>query len=159
MTALRKIETYLQARKVPYELVFHKRTTSSLDTAHTAHLDARRVAKAVLLEGDGCFMAALIPADQEIRLGHLTQEYGPHIRLADEAAICNVFSDCVPGVVPGLPPAWGIETLWDDELMAQPDVYLDAGDHERLIHLDTYYLRVLFAEMPHCHFSGPKKHH
>lgn len=159
MDSTHKIEEYLEARDVPYELVFHKRATTSLDAAHAAHIDASRMAKAVLLEGDGCYMAALVPADQEIRLGRLIPDYGPHLHLADESAISNLFVDCDPGVVPGLPPAWGVETIWDEALLAQPDVYLDAGDHVRLIHLETRYLRQLLQDMPHCHFSGPRKQH
>lgn len=159
MNSPHKIEEYLEARDVPYELVFHKRTATSLDTAHAAHVEASRVAKAVLLEGDGCYMAALVPADQEIRLGKLIQDYGPHLHLADEMSISELFTDCDPGVVPGLPPAWGVETVWDDDLLAQPDIYLDAGDHVRLIHLETRYLKQLLVELPHCHFCGPKKRH
>jgi Ala-tRNA(Pro) deacylase len=159
MNSPHKIEAYLEARNVPYEIVLHKRPLSSLDTAQAAHIEAHRVAKAVLLEGDGCFMAALVPADQEIRLAKLIQDYGPHLRLADEDAINTLFEDCDSGAVPGFPPAWGMETVWDDDLLAQPDVYLDAGDHERLIHVETRYLRELLAELAHCHFSGPKKRH
>jgi Ala-tRNA(Pro) deacylase len=159
MNSPHKIEEYLDARNVPYEIVLHKRTITSLDTAHAAHIDASRVAKAVLLEGDGCFMAALVPADQDVRLGKLIQDYGPHLRLADEEAIGSLFQDCDSGVVPGFPPAWGMETVWDDDLLAQPDVYLNAGDHVRLIHVETRYLRELLSELAHCHFSAPKKHH
>lgn len=159
MDSTHKIEEYLEAHDVPYELVFHKRAATSLDAAHAAHIDASRMAKAVLLEGDGCYLAALVPADREIRLGRLIPDYGPHVHLADESVISDLFADCDPGVVPGLPPAWGVETIWDEDLLAQPDVYLDAGDHVRLIHLETRYLKQLLRDMPHCHFCGPRKRH
>jgi Ala-tRNA(Pro) deacylase len=100
----------------------------------------------------------LVPADQNIRLNQLAQDYGPHLHLANEATIRSLFSDCDPGAVPGLPMAWGVETVWDDDLLAQPDIYLDSGDHTHLIHVETRYLQDLLADTPHCHFSGPRHH-
>jgi Ala-tRNA(Pro) deacylase len=154
-----KLEEYLEDHRVPFEILSHDHTTNSMQTAQSAHVEPGRLVKAVLLEGDDCFMAALIPADHEIRLARLAQDYGPHVHLADESAIKSVFPDCEPGVVPGLPVAWGIDTVWDDDLLAEPDIYLDAGDHQRLIHVETRHLRDVIRDMPHCHFSGPRKQH
>jgi Ala-tRNA(Pro) deacylase len=49
--------------------------------------------------------------------------------------------------------------VWDDALMAMPDIYLEAGDHERLIHVETRYLRDLFGDAPHCRFTQPRAHY
>lgn len=159
MNATHKVEAYLADCNVPYEVVNHAHSSTSLQTAHAAGVDAARVAKAVLLEGDGCMLAAVIPADQDVRLGQLAEDLGRHIHLADEAAIRRTFSDCEPGAMPGLPIAWGIEMVWDDALLAQPDIYLEAGDHLRLIHVETQRLQNAIAEVNRCHFSGPKKVH
>ena len=159
MSETHKLEQYLKERNVPYELVSHEHSATSIESAHAAKVDAGRLVKAVLLEGDDRFLAALTTADQEVRVGQLTHDYGPHLHLADQAEIHNLFEDCEPGVVPGLPLAWGVDTIWDDDLLTKPDVYLDAGDHERLLHVETRYLKNLFSEMPHCHFSMPLKHH
>ena len=159
MNATHRIETYLADCHVPYEVVNHEHTASSLQTALAAKLDAGRVAKAVLLEGDDCVLAALVPADQDVRLGRLAEDLGRHIHLADEATIRRMFSDCDPGTMPGLPIAWGVEMVWDDALLAQPDIYLEAGDHQRLIHVETQHLEKGLVEMSRCHFCGPKKTH
>jgi len=71
----------------------------------------------------------------------------------------ELFPGCDPGVIPGLPQAWGVEMIWDDALMAQPDIYLEAGDHERLVHVETKYLWDLFGDAPHCHFCQPRAQH
>ena len=86
-------------------------------------------------------------------------DLGVEVSLADEASVSRLFSECAPGVVPGLPNAWGVEMVWDDDLMAQPDVYLEAGDHERLLHIETRFLREAFGDAPHCHFSQPRMQH
>lgn len=160
MNALHKIERYLDEHLIPFDIVAHPHSQTSLETARAAKLDASRIAKGVLLEGEeGCYMVALIPADKEIRLGKLSQDYSRELNLAREEMVNTLFADCEPGVVPGLPPAWGVEMVWDDALMAMPDIYLEAGDHERLIHVETRYLRDLFGDAPHCTFSQTRVHH
>jgi Ala-tRNA(Pro) deacylase len=158
MDSLHRIERYLDSHLIPFDIVAHPHSQTSAETARAAGIDAGRVAKGVLLEGMDCQMVAMIPADQEVQLGRLGQEHGVEFRLADEAAVKRLFADCEPGVIPGLPNAWGVEMVWDDALMAQPDLYLEAGDHERLVHIETRYLRELFGDAPHCRFSRPRYH-
>jgi Ala-tRNA(Pro) deacylase len=32
----------------------------------------------------------------------------------------------------------------------------EAGDHERLLHIETRYLNEAFENAPHCHFTEPR---
>ena len=159
MNALHRIERFLDEHMIPFDVVAHPHTQTSLATARSAHVEANRLAKGVLLEGDQCLMVAMIPADQEIHLGKLSVEHGHDFTLADENTVRKLFADCDPGVIPGLPQAWGIEMIWDDALMAKPDIYLEAGDHERLVHVETKYLWDMFGDAPHCHFCQPHVKH
>ncbi len=159
MNPLHRIERYLDRHLIPFDVVAHPHSQTSAETARAAGLDASRVAKGVLLDGVDCQMVAMIPADQEVHLGKLGLDHGVEFSLADEASVGRLFADCEPGVVPGLPNAWGVEMVWDDALMAQPDIYLEAGDHRRLVHVETRYLRELFGDAPHCRFSQPRHHH
>ncbi len=159
MNELHRLEDYLATHHVPYEVISYPHTATSLQTARAAQVDARRLAKAVLLEGDGCLLAALLPADQRVSLGRLSQDFGEHIHLADEATMRTLFADCEPGAMPGLPKAWGIDMVWDDELLAQADLYLETGDHMRLVHVETRHLKEILADTPHCHFSILKRFH
>ena len=159
MNALHRMERFLDEHMIPFDLVAHPHSQTSAETARAAGVSPDRIAKGVLLDSPDCQIVAMIPADQEIRLGKLRQDTGVELTLADEATVSRVFSDCDPGVVPGLPNAWGVELVWDDALMAQPDIYLEAGDHERLLHIETRYLREAFGDAPHCHFSQPRMQH
>jgi Ala-tRNA(Pro) deacylase len=159
MNALHRMERFLDQHMIPFDLVAHPHTQSSAETARAAGVPPERLAKGVLLDGEDCQMVAMIPADQEVQLGKLRQDVGVEFSLADEASVSRLFAECEPGVVPGLPNAWGVEMVWDDDLMAQPDVYLEAGDHERLLHIETRFLREAFGDAPHCHFSQPRMQH
>lgn len=159
MKALHRMERFLDAHHIPFDLVAHPHSHTSAETARAAGVPLNRIAKGVLLDGQDCQMVAMIPANQEIHLGKLGLDHGLAFSLASESSISSLFRECAPGVVPGLPNAWGVEMVWDDDLMAQPDLYLEAGDHERLLHIETRYLRELFGDAPHCHFSQPRMVH
>jgi Ala-tRNA(Pro) deacylase len=153
------MERFLDAHMIPFEVVAHPHSQTSVETARAAGIPASQVAKGVLLDGEDCQMVAMIPADQEIRLGQLSIEQEMEFSLAEESEVTQLFTECEPGVVPGLPNAWGVEMVWDDALMAQPDIYLEAGDHRRLLHIETRYLRDAFEDAPHCRFSQPRMQH
>jgi Ala-tRNA(Pro) deacylase len=156
---MHRMERFLDEHHIPFDIVAHPHSQTSAETARAAGVPASRLAKGVLLDGMDCQLVAMIPADKEIQLGKLGQDQGMEFSLAEEASVNRLFSECEPGVVPGLPNAWGVEMVWDDDLMAQPDIYLEGGDHERLLHIETRFLREAFGDAPHCHFTQPRMEH
>lgn len=159
MNALHRMERFLDQHLIPFDLIAHPHTHTSAETARAAGFPASRLAKGVLLDGVGCQMVAMIPADQEVHLGKLGLDHGVEFSLAVEDSVGRLFDGCESGVIPGLPNVWGVEMVWDDAMMAHPDIYLEAGDHERLLHIETRYLRELFGDAPHCRFSQPRMSH
>jgi Ala-tRNA(Pro) deacylase len=57
------------------------------------------------------------------------------VELATEDETGTVFRDCVPGAAPPIGPAYGLETVVEDRLMAEPEVHFEGGDHESLVHM------------------------
>lgn len=159
MNAIDRMTQYLNERHIPFEMIAHPRAATSRQTAIAAGVDSHRLVKAVLLEAPDCYLAAMIPADEQVRLGRLSQDYGKQFSLAKEDAVRLLFNGCDPGAAPGLPIAWDVDMVWEDDLLMQPDLYLEVGDHERLIHLETKYLRDALGETPHCHFAQPHTQH
>jgi Ala-tRNA(Pro) deacylase len=47
-----------------------------------------------------------------------------------------------------------LETIVDDSIGAQPDIYMEAGDHETLLHLTHAQFARLTANAPHGRFSA-----
>lgn len=159
MNTINRMTSYLHEHQVPFDVIAHPHTATSRQAAIAAGVDAHRLAKAVLLTSPDHYLAAIIPADEQVRLGKLSQDYGAPLSLATEQAVRAVFGDCDPGAAPGLPVAWRVEMVWEDDLLGQPDLYLEAGDHEHLIHVETKYLRDILRGTPHCHFSRPHTRH
>jgi Ala-tRNA(Pro) deacylase len=77
------------------------------------------------------------------------------VTLATRDEIESVFDDCAFGAVPPLGPAYGIESIWDDELEKEPDLYFELGDHTHLVHLSTRDYLALLGNDRHGSFSEP----
>lgn len=144
---------YLEQCGVPYEVVTHPRTYSSMRTAEAAHVPGHRLAKSVILEDDGGYVMAVVPSNRQIRLGSVSDQLHRELRLATEQEISTLFKDCDVGAIPPVGPAYGLETLVDDTLTREPDVYLEAGDHEELIHVSHDAFLDLLGPVRQGHFS------
>jgi Ala-tRNA(Pro) deacylase len=159
MSISHHLSRYLEQHGARYEVCMHEHSRTSAETARTAQVLPRRLAKSVILEDDdGCLMAVL-PADKNVMLGHLSRMLGRReLRLSDENFIAMLFDDCDRGAVPPVGMAWGIETIVDDELEAGDVVYLEGGDHESLLRMSGEQFHELMRTARHGHFCRAPTH-
>lgn len=149
------VEDFLDRRHLAYEKVSHAHTDSSLDSARAAHVPPERVAKGVLLNADGKYVLAVTRADCHLNLGELERQLQAHVGLATREDLERVFDDCVLGAVPPVGPAYGLESIWDDELVKAPDLYFELGDHTHLVHMSTRDFLALLSNERHGSISDP----
>lgn len=142
-----------------FDIVEHRHSGCSAVSARAAKVPAQQLAKAVLLEDEAGCLLALVPADRSVHLGRLAQllQRG-QLHLADEAQLGTMFDGCEAGAVPSLGMPWGIATVVDDALEGCDTVYLESGDHERLLRLSHAQFHALLRAVPHGAFSGPRVH-
>lgn len=143
----------LQKYHVPYSVVTHSRTGSSRETAAAVHVPAACMAKAVVLRDRAGFVMVVIPGDRHVKLDTLSHRLGRHLALATEDRLTPVFRDCAAGAIPPIGPEYGMETVLDDSLVGQPEIYFEAGDHEELIKVDGEQFLLLMREARHGQFS------
>jgi Ala-tRNA(Pro) deacylase len=145
---------YLRRHAIPYAVVPHPRTITSREAASCAHVPANRLAKAVVFAADGGgYVMAVIPSDRHVGVQTLSRKLGRHLELVSEVRLKPVFKDCDPGAIPPLGPAYGMETILDDSLVGQPEIFFEAGDHEELIRVGGEEFVRLLAEARHGQFS------
>jgi Ala-tRNA(Pro) deacylase len=150
---------YFDQLGLRYEISEHRFSRSSAQTARVAHVPPRLVAKSVILEDDGGFIMAVIPADRYVMVGRLAALLGRHkLRLSDENRIAAVFGDRDRGAVPPVGMAWGIETVVDEELEGHEVVYLEGGDHRRLLRMLGEHFTELMRAARHGRFSKSPLH-
>jgi Ala-tRNA(Pro) deacylase len=148
------LRRYLYAQSIQYEEIPHELTMSSTRTAEACHISGDRLAKAVVLRRDGDYMLVVMPASHHLRLSELRTKLGDNIDMANEAEINRLFRDCAHGAIPAVGKCYGLETIVDDSIGAQPDIYMEAGDHETLLHLTHAQFARLTANAPHGRFSA-----
>ena len=135
------LERLLQHQGLPYKLVAHPHTESSLRTAQAAHVPAGQLIKAVMLRDPQGFIMAVLPASHRVELGVLHKTLDRPLALATERELEEELTqrvlDCEPGAIPPIGPAYGLETLLEVSVTELPEVYLEAGDHEDLVQMVT----------------------
>ena len=135
MSIAYRVQDYIAEHDVPWDPVSHDASQSSMETARLAHVPPDRLAKAVVLEDDDGYVLAVIGAHRRLNVTEFADTLARDLRLASERVLRTLFSDCLPGAVPPVGEAYGIPTMWAEELGEQPDVYFEGGDHRTLVHM------------------------
>ncbi|HWK38774.1 MAG TPA: YbaK/EbsC family protein [Hyphomicrobium sp.] len=147
------LQEYLDDNHVPYAVKQHKRTHCAYDTARATHVPGERIAKAVVLTREGGFVVAIVPATARVRLDIIERMLQCPIDLANEDEISELFPDCDVGAVPPIPEAYAIDAFVDDSFDAQPEVFLEGGDHRSLVHLSGVAFRALLKDAQRAHIA------
>lgn len=153
MAIANTLQNFMLTAGVHYDVLPHPRTLSSNRTAQAAHVSGDRMAKAVLLEDDQGYVLAVLPASHRLALGEVHHAMQRILGLATEGEIAELFRDCDIGAIPPFGAPYGIETILDDSLMEQPQIYFEAGDHEDLIRVSGKEFQSLLRNARHGHFS------
>ena len=140
-----RLRDYLELKGIPYEVIPHPHTEDSRATAAVSHVPAGQLAKAVILEDDEGYLLAAVPASERLHLSRIHNLLRRPLGLATEAEIARMFPDCAVGAVPPVAAAYGLPAVVDDRLLAAPEIWFEAGDHEDLVHLDGEAFRRLMA--------------
>jgi Ala-tRNA(Pro) deacylase len=154
-----RLSNYLQRCGIRYDVLSHSHSHSSAETARTAHVAPHQLAKSVVLEDDeGCVMA-VVPADARVNIGTLARTLGREtLHLSDEQRLCELFPDCDRGAVPAVGMAWGMDTVVDDSLAENAELFIEAGDHDMVIKMSRQQFQELMREARHASFCRPAAH-
>lgn len=139
------VSSYLSECDVPYDVLTHPHTSSSGESAQYSHVPGQRLAKSVVLEDDQGYVMVVVPSSRHVDLGEIHRQLNRDLGLATEGELGRLFTDCELGALPAVGPAYGMETVVDDALAEQADIYFEAGDHEQLIHVTAESFQILMG--------------
>jgi len=148
------LQKYLAAENIQYEVIPHELSMTSIRTAEECHIPGDRLAKGIVLRRDGEYMLAVLPASHHLRLSELRTKLGFIGQVDVETEINPLFRDCAHGAVPAVGKCYRLNIIVDDSIQAQPDIYMEAGDHETLLHMGHAQFARLTANAPHGRFSA-----
>jgi len=148
------VKNFLAEKSVNYDLVAHPHTGSSHETAEVSHVSEDHIAKAVIVKDASGYTMVVVPASFYVEMKHVRKELDREFKLVEEDEFAKLFTDCEPGAVPPLGPAYNIETYLDEGLTSLANVYFESGDHEHLVHVSGDDFKHLLSGIRHGHFSN-----
>ncbi len=151
------LKSYLDERHIEYDTVEHTHTATAMDSAKSAHVPPYQMAKAVVLEDEDGYIVSVLPSNNRLNLAWVSEELNRDLKLATEPELEKLFKDCATGAIPALSDAYGLKVIWDDQLKHASDIYIEAGDHEHLIHLRGDDFKQLMKSLPHSIISAGKE--
>jgi len=144
------LRKYLAENGVAYDTLSHSHTSSSMNTAQSAHISGKNLAKSVILEDEKGYLMAVIPATEHVKFRKVNHALNRHLGLAVESELKDLFSDCELGAIPVVGKAYSMESIVDNKLTDCSDIYFEAGDHEELVHLKGTSFRRLMKDSQHA---------
>lgn len=144
------LRKYLAENGVAYDTVSHSHTSSSMNSAQSAHILGKNLAKSVILEDDDGYLMAVVPANEHLKFRKVNHALNRNLGLATESELESLFSDCELGAIPAVGSAYSMETIIDDKLADCSDIYLEAGNHKELVHITGSSYRRLIKHLPHA---------
>lgn len=152
------LKSFLDDHHVEYDMVEHIHSESALESARSAHVPGHQVAKAVVLEDADGYVVSVLPSTNRLDLEWVNLTLGRKLEMVREDELQNLFQDCEPGAVPALSNAYGLDVVWDEQLKNATDIYIEAGDHENLIHMHGDSFCKLLKDQPYSAISAVKDH-
>lgn len=153
MAIAETVKNYLTEKAIDYTLPSHPHSGSSHETAEAAHVPEDHIAKGVIVKDATGYVMVVVPAINYVEMKHVRKQLGRDLELVEEDEFSKLFTDCEPGAVPPLGPAYQIETVLDEALTTLANVYFEAGDHEHLVHVNGEAFKILLSGARQGHYS------
>lgn len=130
MIVLRRLQSYLDSHKIPYQVVNHSVAYTAREAAQSLHVPADMYAKVVVIKADGRYVMAVLPSTWNVDFKRLEEVLDcPHVRLATEEELSALFPDCEIGSMPPFGNLYGTPVYVDATLTQDEEIVFDAGSH------------------------------
>ena len=131
-----KLTSLLERNRIHYKALRHPPTYTAQDMASAMHVPGREIAKAVVLEVDGKFAVAVLPASRRVDLQRFREAAGAQsVSLAEEVEFRKLFLGCELGAEPPFGHLYGLPTWVDDSLAEDEFITFNGGSHEDAVRI------------------------
>jgi Ala-tRNA(Pro) deacylase len=133
---VKKLEDFLDDEGVRYVTIRHSRAYTAQETAESAHIPGKELAKTVMVKIDGKMAMVVVPASDRIDLERLKRATGGgKLELASEGEFKRLFPDCEIGAMPPFGNLYGMDVYASSKLAEDDEIAFNAGSHTELIRL------------------------
>ncbi len=130
------LKSFLDQNNVPYVTIRHSIAYTARETAASAHIPRKGVAKTVILKIDGKLAMAVLPASHQLDTALLKKAIGAHsVEIAGESEFKDMFPECDIGAMPPFGNLYGLEVIAEGLLAENESIAFNACSHTELIQL------------------------
>lgn len=134
--AAKKLTEFLDSEHIKYVTLTHAETFTAQETAESAHVSGKEMAKTIVVHLGGKMAMAVLPADQKIALAELREASGgARARFATEDEFKDLFPDCEVGAMPPFGNLYGMDVFLATALEQDEEIAFNAGSHTELIRM------------------------
>jgi Ala-tRNA(Pro) deacylase len=131
-----KLKTFLENNNIKYETLAHQQFFTAQETAESAHISGKELAKTIVVRIDGRLAIAVLQASYDIDLDRLREAAGAgNVELAREEEFEELFPECETGAMPPFGNLYGMDVFVDEHLSEDKEIAFNAGSHTELIKL------------------------
>jgi len=133
---VRKLKEFLDEKKIKYVTISHSLAYTAQETAVSAHIPGKGLAKTVILKVDDKMIMAVLPAPRKLDFDLLREALcARKVEMANEAEFKDKFPECDIGAMPPFGNLYGMDVISDGALAENDDIAFNAGSHTELIKL------------------------
>jgi len=154
-----QLDSYLTEHCIPYQVIVHEHSASSIGSAIMANIPLNQIAKAVILKDhEDRKLMAVLPAKNKISFSAINDNLRGSYKLLKEQEVNRMFSDCEHGAIPPVGDAFNMHMICDEMLDQLEYVYIEAGDHRTLLRISHKDYETIAAKSKHLRFSSEVIH-
>ena len=133
---VKRLKEFLDSHSIKYVTISHSRAFTAQETAASAHVPVKELAKTVLVKIDGKMAMAVLPASCKVDVDLLKKATrASTIEIASEKEFKNLFPDCEIGAMPPFGNLYGMEVFVAESLTEDREIAFNAGSHRELVKL------------------------
>ncbi|HSD50373.1 MAG TPA: YbaK/EbsC family protein [Candidatus Methylomirabilis sp.] len=134
MAMVKRVQEFLDANGVKYEVTPHHVAYTSQEIAAASHISGKAMAKVVMVKRGDALVMTVLPAACKVGTDRLEKILGAsRIAIAREQEFAGLFPDCDTGAMPPFGNLYGLEVYVDEELANSPTIVFQAGNHRELV--------------------------
>jgi Ala-tRNA(Pro) deacylase len=131
-----KITAFLKENKVKYKVIEHDEVYTAQETAASAHISGKQLAKTVMVKIDGDMAMAVLPASYRVDFKSLKKAIGAKkVELASEVDFKDLFPECDVGAMPPFGSLYDMDVIVAESLADEMVIAFCGGSHTELIQI------------------------
>ena len=131
---VQKLKEFLDSHSIKYVTISHSRAFTAQETATSAHIAGKELAKTVMVKMNGKMAMAVLPAYSKVDFDILKKATGSAtIEIASEKEFKNLFPDCEIGAMPPFGNLYGMDVFVAESLTEDKEIAFNAGSHRELV--------------------------